>query len=117
MLHSFREFTDNCRHRREIHIRHPHGDLAELGLCRPLRSDAEYVSFHIDCYRIFSMSVQYGTIAFFSLGRGDDISALEPLIRFVDGHCTPFKIEICGRKGKQFTFPDTAPIEHLKGVK
>ena len=41
------------------------------------------------------------TIAFLRLWRGDDILLIEPLVRFIDGYRTFFKIEVCRSERQQ----------------
>ena len=56
------------------------------------------------------------TVALFRLRSGNHVLALEPLIGFADGHCTRLKVEVCWGEGQQFPLPDTAPVEHFKGI-
>ena len=55
-------------------------------------------------------------VALGRLGGGDDILLVEPLVRLVDGEGAFLKVEVRRGQGQQLTFPDTAPVKHLKGV-
>lgn len=48
--------------------------------------------------------------------RSDHIILIKPLVRLVDGEGAFLKVEVRRGQGQQLTFPDTAPVKHLKGV-
>ena len=55
-------------------------------------------------------------IALFRLGGGNQVLAVQPLIGLVDGHGALLKVKVRRSQSQQFPLPDTAPVEHLKGV-
>ena len=55
-------------------------------------------------------------VALGRFGRGNDILLVEPLVRLVDGEGALFKVEVRRGQGQQLSFPDTAPVQDLKGV-
>ena len=55
-------------------------------------------------------------IALFRLRGGNQVLTVQTLIGLVDGHSALLKVKIRWGQGKQFPLPDTAPVEHLKGV-
>ena len=58
----------------------------------------------------------YGTIALGSLRIGDYIPAFQPLIGFGDRHCLTLEVKVSRSQCQQLTFPNTAPVQHFKGV-
>ena len=56
------------------------------------------------------------TIALFRLWSGNQILPIQPLIGFVDGDSSLLKVKIRWGQSQQLPLPDTAPVEHLKGV-
>ena len=57
-----------------------------------------------------------GTIAFLGFRSGNHILAVEPLIGLVDLHRPGLKVEVRRGEGQQLPLPNTAPVEHFKGV-
>ena len=55
-------------------------------------------------------------IALFSFGSGNQILTVQPLVRLVDRHGALLKVEVRRSQSQQLPLPDTAPVEHLKGI-
>ena len=55
-------------------------------------------------------------IALFRLRSGNQILAVQPLVRLIDRHGTLLEVKVRWGQSQQLSFPDTAPVEHLKGI-
>ena len=55
-------------------------------------------------------------VALGRLGVGDNVLALDTLVGFRDGNRLLLKVEVCRGEGQQLPLPNTAPVEHIKGV-
>ena len=74
---------------------------------------------HFDVILDFlSQKLRHGDdpIALFRLGGGNQVLAVQTLIGLVDRHGALLKVKVRRGQGQQLPLPDTAPVEHLKGI-
>ena len=55
-------------------------------------------------------------VAFRCFRRSNNVLLFHPVVRFIDPHRLFLKIKICRCEGKQLPFPDSGPVQHLKGI-
>src|SRR5699024_1025687 len=74
---------------------------------------------HFDVILDFlSQKLRHGDdpIARFGLGGGNQVLAVQSLVRLVDSNGALLKVKVRRGQSQQLPLPDTAPVEHLKGI-
>ena len=94
--------------------------VVEIAFC-----DGEHPIVRLDIVELFQIVLNFineelrhldDTVALFGFGRGNQVLSVQPLVGFCNGNGAFFKIKVSRGKSQKFTFTNTAPVQHFKGI-